>query len=165
MFKQSNLPIATDFPLFLTNLDYVVASTPDSRLVRQPVILSLTLWGMLCIPGPIGSCTCTLTFPSRPRPIRFTTVKNPLYTPLSPASPHPIHLTVKNPTRLIWLYKQRPLQFPGRQRRPITPHHTSSHTLVVVRYRVLYHPLPLIASLPLYQFDRFSGWANYVLVS
>ena len=50
-------------------------------------------------------------FSSRPRPIRFTNVKPPLVLPFPGLalfdSPH-----CEEPTRLIWLNKQRPLSFP-----------------------------------------------------
>jgi hypothetical protein len=97
-------------------------------------------------------------FPSRPRPIRFTAVKTLYYSPsgLAPFSPH-----CEEPYyRLIWLYKQRPLFFPDDITRPTDPHH--HHTMVVVRYRVLYHHFPLIASLPSILFANLRidwGWA------
>ena len=67
-------------------------------------------------------------------------------TPPFPASPHSIHHTVKNPTIDSYGHNNKDhSKFPGRQTRPTNPHHL---TMVVVRYRVLYHQLPLIASLP-----------------
>jgi hypothetical protein len=99
VFKQLNLPIATDFPLFSTNLDYVVAfSTPDSRLLTRPSTghsLSPTLGNALRIPGPTALVhVLSLSIPASPHSIHRG--ENPSTTP-HPASLQSHH-TVKNPT-------------------------------------------------------------------
>jgi hypothetical protein len=161
VFKQSNLPIATDFPLFF-NQPRLRCCPPDSpsRLPTPDSIVnrSFSLHSGICTlrSRPNGLLYMYLHFSIRPRPIRFTTVKNPLLHSPSPASPHPIHHTVKNPPIDSYGYINKDhSNFPDDKKTSTPPTHHP--TMVVVRYRVLYHQHPLIASLPLYLIDLVDG--------